>query len=285
MGGVAVVTDSAADLSLELAEGRDLRVVPMSVAFGSDVRISGVTISDEEFYARLGTAQALPTTSQPAPPWFEEAYADAADAGADAIVSIHVSGALSGTVGLARRVADSAALPVEVVDSRQVSGGQALMVLAAQRAAAAGGGVPDVLRAAHRVRDDLESLVVVDTLDYLKKGGRVSGLQALVGSVLRVKPVLGVRDGRVEVVERTRTWSRARDRLVEHAVDHLRGRPAHAVVTHALAPDRAADLLDHLDERAEISDSLTMRIGPIIGTHTGPGAVALAVSGATDGPA
>ena len=106
MSGVAVITDSAADLPSELAERRGLRVVPMSVAFGSEVLVSGMSIDAERFYERLRDVDELPTTSQPSPPWFEEAYADADDDGAEAVVSIHVSGALSGTVGLARQQAD-----------------------------------------------------------------------------------------------------------------------------------------------------------------------------------
>lgn len=275
---VAVVTDSTADLPLELAEERGLRVVPMSVAFVSEVLISGVTISTEDFYARLEEADELPTTSQPAPAWLEEAYADCADEGFDAVVSLHVSGALSGTAALARQVAAQAALPVEVVDSRQVSGGLALMALAAQRAASAGGDVAGVLDAAERVRAGLRSMVVVDTLEYLRRGGRVTGLQALVGSVLRVKPMLGVEDGRLEVLSRSRTWKRARQQLVARAREHLADRPAHVLITHALAPERAAGLLDDLEEQLRVTDSLTTTIGPVIGTHTGPGAVALAVT-------
>ncbi len=275
---VAVVTDSTADLPLELAEERGLRVVPMSVAFGSEVLISGVTISTEEFYARLEEADELPTTSQPAPAWLEEAYADCADEGFDAVVSLHVSGALSGTAALARQVAAQAALPVEVVDSRQVSGGLALMALAAQRAASAGGDVAGVLAAAERVRAGLRSMVVVDTLEYLRRGGRVTGLQALVGSVLRVKPMLGVEDGRLEVLSRSRTWKRARQQLVTRAREHLADQPAHVLITHALAPGRAAALLDDLEGQLRVADSLTTPIGPVIGTHTGPGAVALAVA-------
>lgn len=276
-GDVAVVTDSTADLPPSLVEESGLHVVPMSVAFGSQVLVSGVTISVEEFYDRLGEARALPTTSQPAPVWFEEAYAGCAAAGASAVVSLHVSSTLSGTVDLARQVAADAPLPVTVVDSRQVSGGLALMVMAARRRARAGGDATAVVEAAEEVRAGLLSMVVVDTLDYLRKGGRLSGTQALLGTVLKVKPLLGLVEGRVEVLSRSRTWRRARDRLVERAREHLGGRPAQAMITHALAPDRAEELLEALREAVVVADSLTTTIGPVIGTHTGPGAVALAV--------
>lgn len=282
-GGVAVVTDSTADLPLALAEERGLRVVPMSVAFGSEVAISGVTISVETFYERLAEARELPTTSQPAPAWFEEAYGDCADAGAGAVVSIHLSSKLSGTVELARRMAERAALPVEVVDSRQVSGGLALMALTAQRTAAEGGDAAAVAAAARAVGRSLRSMVVVDSLDYLRRGGRLTGTEALLGSVLRVKPMLGLVDGRIEMLARSRTWRRARQQLVERAVEHVGSTPAHVMITHALAPERAGELLAELEEVVDVADSLTAPIGPVIGTHTGPGAVALALCPAPDG--
>lgn len=278
MSRVAVVTDSTADLPGELVEERGIRVVPMSVSFGTDVFISGVTISDDDFYARLATARSLPTTAQPAPAWFEEAYGDCADDGFDAVVSIHVSGALSGTVGLARRIAESAPLPVAVVDSRQVGAALALMVLDAQRRAAAAADVAEVVAAAQATGQRTRSLLVVDTLDNLKRGGRLTGAQALVGKALRVKPILGLVDGRIEVVERTRTWSRALDRVATLAAEHAAGRPVRVVVTHALDRHRAAAVWRHLDARLDVDARLETVAGPILGTHTGRGAVAVAIA-------
>lgn len=274
---VAVVTDSTADLPSDLAEVLGLRVVPMSVMFGDRTYTSRITISDEEFYDRLGEEDELPTTSQPAPAWFEEAYADAADDGADAIVSIHVSGELSGTVGLAERLGREAALDVHVLDSRQVSGGLALQVLAAHAAARRGEVVADVIAAAEAVREHVRTFVVVDTLDYLRKGGRLTGAQALVGSMLRVKPLLHLTEGRVEVLERTRTWSRALDRLADLAAEHVGGEPAHVVVTHSVAPERAAALWERLASDVQIEERLEAVVGPVVGTHTGPGAVSVSV--------
>lgn len=278
MGNIAIVTDSTADLPADLAEVLGLRVVPMSVTFAEESFISRITISDEEFYGRLPDTDELPTTSQPAPAWFEEAYGDAHDESAEAVVSLHVSAELSGTVDLARRTGERAALPVHVVDSRQVGGGLALQVLAAHRAASEGGDVDAVVAAAERVRDRVASFLVVDTLDYLKKGGRLSGAQALVGSVLRVKPLLHVDDGRVEILERTRTWNRALDRLAALVAEQVGDEPAHVMVTHALAPERAAELWKRLGESVEVAERLEAVIGPVVGTHTGPGAVSVAVA-------
>jgi DegV family protein with EDD domain len=286
MGGVAVVTDSTCDLPRDLAEELGIRVVPLSVTFGEDTLISGVTIGHEEFYERLVAADRLPTTSQPAPAWFEEAYADCVDDGLDAIVSLHVSSALSGTVELARNRAGSVDLPVEVVDSRMVGGSLGLAVLSAHRVAEAGGTVEEVVAAAERVRDRSASLLVVDTLDYLRRGGRLTGAQALVGNVLRVKPLLHLTDGRVEVRERTRTWTRAMDRMVDIVAEVAGDRAVDVILAHAVAPDRAAELWARLDGRVEIAERLETLMGPIVGTHVGPGALGIAAvpADATPGP-
>jgi len=275
--GVAVVTDSTCDLPVDVVERLGIRVVPLSVTFGDETLISGVTISNEAFYERLAGASRLPTTSQPAPAWFEEAYGDCVDDGHDAVVSLHVSAALSGTVDLARHRAGQAGLPVEVVDTQLVGGALGLAVLRAHRVAQAGGTVAEVVRAAEGVRDHAQSLLVVDDLAHLKRGGRLTGAQAAVGSVLRVKPVLQVVAGRVEVRERTRTWQRALDRLAELAAEHAAGRAVDVVVAHAVAQEHAAGLWERLEQRLQIAERLEALMGPIVGTHVGPGAVGLAV--------
>jgi DegV family protein with EDD domain len=277
MGPVAVVTDSTADLPVELVEELGIRVVPMSVTFPDRTYISRITITDEQFYDRLARASQLPTTAQPAPGWFEEAYGDAADDGCEAVVSIHVSSALSGTVSVARTMGDEAPLPVHVVDSRQVGTGLGLVVLAAHRVAANGGSVDEVIAAADRAGELVRSFVVVDTMDYLRRGGRLTGTQALVGNVLRVKPILGIVDGRVEVLERTRTWSKAIDRVAAMAADVAEGKPIRVAVSDAVAPERAQRLWEALEDDVWIYDRLEAAIGPVVGTHTGPGTVAVSV--------
>ncbi len=283
-GGVGVVTDSTADLSLDLADRLGLRVVPMSVTINDTTYISRVSISDEQFYDMLDHATVLPTTAQPNPAWFEEAFADCVDDGLEAVVCFHVSRELSGTVSAAMRAAQDAGLRVEVVDSRQVGGGLALMALTAQRVARAGGSVAEVVAAAEAVRSNLVNVLLVDTLEYLRRGGRVSGARAMVGNVLKVKPILEVADGRVEPVERTRTFTRGLDRLVERVAESLDDQPADVIVTHALAPERAEELWALVRERIDVSSALTTVFGPVLGTHTGPGAVALAAAPAGDEP-
>ncbi|MBS3942601.1 MAG: DegV family protein [Actinobacteria bacterium] len=275
--GVAVVTDSTCDLPVDLVERLGIRVVPLSVTFGDETLISGVTISHQEFYERLAAEARLPTTSQPAPAWFEEAYADCVDDEHDAVVSVHVSSALSGTVDLARNRSGTAGLPVTVVDSRLVGGALGLAALRAHRLAQAGAGVEEVVAEVEAVRDRSLSLLIVDDLAHLKRGGRLTGAQAAMGSVLRVKPVLEVTGGRVEVRERTRTWQRALERVADLVVEHAGGRPVDVVVAHAVADERAAALWQRLDGRIEIRERLETLMGPIVGTHVGPGAVGIAV--------
>ncbi|MFP4311857.1 MAG: DegV family protein, partial [Nitriliruptoraceae bacterium] len=279
MGRVAVVTDSTCDLPAEVVEATGLRVVPLSVLFGDETLIAGVELSTEAFHARLAASEVLPTTSQPAPAWFEEAYADCADDGYDAVVSLHCSAALSGTVALARDRARSAPLPVEVVDTRLVGGALGAAVLAAHAIAEAGGGVAEVVAAADHVRRTATSLIVVDTLDHLRRGGRLTGAQAAIGTALKVKPILHVTpEGRVEVRERARTWSRASQRLAALAVEAADGRVVDVTVAHVGAPDRAAQLLELVEGCVEVRHRLATLIGPVVATHVGPGAVGLVVA-------
>lgn len=275
---VAVVTDSTCDLPRDLTEALGIRVVPLSVSFGERAGFSRVSVTDAEFYAELEASDELPITSQPVAGWFEEAWADARDAGHEAVLSLHLSDELSGTVQRARSLAPSAPLPVTVVDSRQVSGGLALQVLAAVRAADDGASVQEVLAAIDEVRRRTVSLLVVDTLTYLRRGGRLTTSQAVIGAALRMRPLLGVEDGRIQLLERERTWGRAIGRLVERAAEVATDEPQHAVVAHAMAPERAQEVLAAVRERVEVAEHLEVVIGPVVGTHTGPGAVGVALA-------
>jgi DegV family protein with EDD domain len=274
---VAVVTDSTADIPPDLAEARGLRVVPLTVTFGEESFLSGITLPVERFYHRLTHEPGVPTTSQPNPAWFEEAYADAADDGADAVVSVHLSSHLSGTCDQARRVAGRAPLPVTVVDSRQAGGALALAVFAAADAADAGAPPAAVAAAARRAAADTRVYFVVDSLDYLKRGGRLTGAEAVIGTVLRVKPILTVEAGRVAPLEKVRTWARAVERLGGLAGEHADGRAADVIVTHGLAPHRARWLWDRVEREVSVRERLETVIGPVVGSHLGPRTVGVAL--------
>jgi DegV family protein with EDD domain len=272
------VTDSTADIPLQMAEDRGLRTVPMTVTFRDESFISGVTLGTEDFYQLLDEADEVPTTSQPNPAWLEEAYADAYDEGADAVVSVHISSELSGTCDLARRVAADAALPVRVVDSRHAGGALALAVLAALRAADEGGDIDAVAAAAERVAAETALFFVVDDLDALQRSGRVTGMQRLLGSVLRVKPVLTIDDGRVVPMEKVRTWSKAVGRLAALAAEHAEGAEVDLIVTHSLAGERADEVGAAVRESVDVRSCLRTVIGPVVGAHVGRGTVGIALT-------
>lgn len=283
--GVAVVTDSTCDLPAALVAELGVRVVPLTVAFGSDPGVARDELIAEDFYRQLAaTDDELPTTSQPSSWRFEQVWAEAAAAGHDAVVSLHVSGELSGTVTSARALAAHAPLPVEVVDSRQVSGGLALQVIAVARAAAAGADVTSLLEVASRARRATRSVVAVDTAEYLRRGGRLTAGRAAVGAALRTRPVLAVEDGRIQLVDRARTWRRAVDRLAEAVAAGAGAEPQQVVVAHALHPERAAAVLDAVRDRMEVAEALEVVMGPVVGTHAGPGAVGVAAAPATSVP-
>ena len=278
MGKVAVVTDSTCDLPLDLADELDLRIVPMSVAFGDDTFISKVTIDTDAFYERMRTATRPPTTSQPSPAWFEEAYADAADDGADSVVSVHVSAELSGTCGVAEKVAAGAPLPVTVVDSRTTSGALALAVLAALRAAESGADRGAVAATAERVASSSSMFFVVDDLQYLRRGGRLTGTQKLIGTALKVKPILTIRDGQVTALTKVRTWSRAVEHLYELVIAAAGDRAVDLVVTDAVAEEQASELARRIEGSLDVRHRNSTDIGPVLGSHTGPGALGVAVA-------
>ncbi|MEX2562739.1 MAG: DegV family protein [Nitriliruptoraceae bacterium] len=276
MGRIAVVTDATADLPDRVVRRRGLHVVPLSVTFGDETFVAGETITADEFYGRLATSRTPPMTSQPTPVDFARCYADIADEGYDRIVSIHCSSELSGTFDVARTQAPKAPVPVEVVDSRVIGASLGLAVLAAADVIDSDGEVADALAAVAHVRDRGVGLLVVDTLEFLKRGGRLSGPQAAIGTALRVKPLLHLTDGRVEIRERTRTWARARDRVVEIVAGLAASGPVDIAIVHAVGAQHAMELRSAITHRADAEVRFESVIGPIVGTHVGPGAIGVA---------
>ncbi|MDE3096463.1 MAG: DegV family protein [Chloroflexota bacterium] len=271
---VSVVTDSTSDIPLELRAELKIDVVPLTISFGGEAYRDGVDLTADEFYARLATAKVLPATSQPPPALFRYAYEHLASRGD--VVSVHLSHKLSGTVDTARHAAEEVAPGrISVVDTGSVSMGLGLCVLAAARAARAGGSREQCVAAAESTARRLHVAVALETLEFLRRGGRIGRAQAFLGGLLRLKPVITVRDG--EVVPLTRARSRAK------ALDELYALVAHAervteiAVLHTTTPDDAA----HLAERARAASPdarlVVGRFGPALGVHGGPGMVGIAV--------
>ena len=269
MPGVRIVTDSACDIPAAQAGEHGIEVVPLTIRFGDEEFTDGVTLSIEEFYRRLASSPTLPETSAPSVGAFEEAFRRHADKGADAIVCINLSSGLSATMQSAQNAAKALEgdTDVRVIDSRSLTSGLGSQVLAAARAAADGASVDDVVALVEDMVPRTHVFGALDTLDNLKKGGRIGGAQALLGTLLSIKPILDVSSGTVEEASKQRTRKKSllwlRDKVFEQpAVENL-------AVMHGQAPD-IDEFLDLLAPRYS-RDAITVGlIGPTIGTHGGP---------------
>jgi DegV family protein with EDD domain len=267
--GVRIVTDSACDLPANLAQDQRIEIVPLTIRFGDQEFVDREDLSPREFWARCQASPTLPETAAPAPGMFEERFRKLAAEGATGIACVCISSKLSATMQAAelaaRAVADE--LPVRVVDSLSASIGEGLITLVAADAAAGGASLDDVVTAATDVVPRTRVYGALDTLENLKKGGRIGGARAMIGSMLSIKPVIQVVDGVVEEESKQRTRSRS----IAHLVSRVReqGRVDRLAVMHAEAPDvdSVVDQLDALHPRDEI---IVTNIGAVIGTHAGP---------------
>ena len=268
---IAIVTDSTSDLPPALAGARSITIVPLTLNFDGQALLDGVDITPTEFYRRLPNATTHPTTSQPSPGRFAEAYT-ALLANHDAVVSIHISEKLSGTFESAQQAADMTdPTRVHVVDSQVVSMGLGLVTLAAATLAAGGADAEAIVAKIEAMRSDVQTYFSVATLEFLRRGGRIGRASALLGSVLQVKPVLCIRDGLVTPLERVRTFERALSRVVELARAVDRGQGICAIVGHAGADADAERVGRELEPIAETL--LIQPLGPVVGAHAGPGVV------------
>jgi DegV family protein with EDD domain len=272
MTSVAIVTDSTADLPSDIAAARGVTVVPLTVMLDDQSYLDGVDITAADFYRRLQSASGPATTSQPTPASFEAAYRRLLKHH-DQVVSIHISAKLSGTHAAAVQGArmTGAGDRIRVVDSEVVSMPLGLIVLAATEAAAAGAGAREIAERVEELRRQVEVFFVVATLEYLRRGGRIGAANALLGSVLQVKPVLTIRGGQVSPLERVRTQERAIARLVELVGEQDRGRGLCAIVGHAASEETAERIASEIE--AGCDTLLVQPLGPVVGAHAGPGTV------------
>jgi DegV family protein with EDD domain len=274
---VAVVTDSTAYLPARSADVLGVQVVPLQVIVGGVVRAEGEEIGPGEVAAVLHRGHSV-STSRPSPSRFAAAYHRALASGATSIVSVQLSAAMSGTLDAARLAAADVGGDIRVIDSRSVGMGMGFAVLAAAEAAVAGADADAVVDAVTQTLQRTHAIFYVDTLEYLRRGGRIGAARALVGSALAVKPLLCLRDGRIEPLERVRTASRAIARLEELAVAMAAGEPVSIAVHHLDAPDRAAQVVEALQTRLpKAGDIITTEVGAVVGAHTGPGMLAIVV--------
>ncbi|MER8014237.1 DegV family protein [Streptomyces griseoluteus] len=275
---VAIVTDSTAYLPPGLMERHGITSVPLTVVLGDQALEEGTEISTRSLAQALQKRRPV-TTSRPSPEEFARAYREVADTGADGIVSLHLSAELSGTYDAAVLAAREAPVPVRVVDTGMVAMALGFCALSAAEAAEGDGTVDDAVTAAEKRAADTSAHFYVDTLDYLRRGGRIGAAQALLGSALAVKPLLRLEDGRIELLEKVRTASKAIARLEEIVVERAAGAEVDIAVHHLSAPERAGVLADRLRERVSgLAELHVSEVGAVIGAHTGPGLLGVVVS-------
>jgi DegV family protein with EDD domain len=268
---VRVVSDSACDLPVETCEALGIEIVPLTIRFGNDEYVDRTELSTEAFWTKLPSSPVLPETAAPSVGAFEETFRALHESGADGIVCVNLSAHLSATMQSAQVAAKAldGLCPIEVIDSASASMGIGILALHAARRAAEGADVATITREVTERRDRQRLYATLDTLEYLKKGGRIGGAQALVGSMLSIKPIVTVVNGAVEQAGKVRTRSKALSFILEKVPA---GRVESICVLHSGAAD-IEEFLATLRPKIEGAEIVVGRIGPVVGVHVGPGAL------------
>ncbi len=275
---IALITDSTCDLPAEYISQYDIRVVPLTIVWGEEQFLDGVDLLAEDFYRRLEDDPVIPTTSQPTPQQMIQAFQDARDAGAEQILAITISGAMSGTYTSASKAAEMMDIPIQVLDSKSNSMGLGWQVLAAARARESGGDLQAMIKAADEARSSLVYLISLDTLEYLHKGGRIGGASHFIGTLLNLKPQISVnhQTGEVEGGRRSRTRKRALSDLYDDFVSSIDpGKKLRVAVLHNAAPEDAQSLASRIEAEIQPEEIILSIVSPVLGVHTGPRAVAI----------
>jgi DegV family protein with EDD domain len=279
MSKIALVTDSTTYMPPELVQKYNISVAPQVLIWGDQTYKDGVDIQSSEFFTRLKTAKVMPTTSQVAVVSFQEIFQDLADQDMD-VLALLVSSKLSGTVQSAiqaRELMGNASEKIHVVDSQSVAMALGFQVLAVARALEDGASLKDALALAERAHQYTGLFFTPDTLEFLHRGGRIGGAQRFVGTMLNMKPILAIQDGRVEPVERIRTKSKAHNRVLELILERAQGKsPVRLATLHANAAEEAKALLSRAEQELRPVESVFTEVSPTVGTHAGPGTVGLA---------
>ncbi|MEK7312597.1 MAG: DegV family protein [Chloroflexota bacterium] len=277
MTRIAIVTDSTAYIPENLRAQYNISVAPQQLIWGTETFRDGVDITPTQFYQRLRVDKVNPKTSQASPGTLKEVFNHALKS-ADAVLAILISSGVSQTFNSANVAkADMPGAQIEVVDSRMIAMAMGFICIAAAKAAAEGKSLAEVKKLAEDSIAKVGVVFVVDTLDYLHRGGRIGGAQRLIGNALNVKPVLELRDGRVEPLERVRTKKKAVDYMIGYIADRVAGKSRLQLATlHADAEAEARELLDTASKRLNPVETVLTEVSPVVGTHTGPGTVGLA---------
>ncbi len=268
MPGIHIVTDSSCDLTSEEVDQLEVEIVPLSIRFGSDEFTDGLDLTVADFYSRMAKSDELPQTSCPSPGAFEQAFTRASDAGADSVVCLNISGDLSNTLQSATAASNAVAgkIPVHVVDSRSVSSGLGTLVLEAARVARRAPVVEAVLERIRSLIPRTRVFAALNTIENLKKGGRIGGARAMLGSMLSIKPLIDLSTGEVQEAGKPRTRTKAMHMLYERMIQA--GSIEHVAVMHGGAPD-IDDFLDLIAPRFPRESLRLGQLGAIIGAHGG----------------
>ena len=279
MSKIAVVTDSTTYLPPELVKKHNISVAPQVLIWGDQTYKDGVDIQSEEFFTRLKTAKVMPTTSQVAVVSFQEIFQDLVSKDFE-VIAVLVSSKLSGTIQSAvqaKELIGSAGEKIHIVDSQSVAMALGFQALAVARALEGGASLKEAIELGERSHEYTGVFFAVDTLEFLHRGGRIGGAQRFLGTMLNMKPILAIHDGRVEGIERIRTKSKAHDRVLELVVEKVAGRtPVRLATLHANAADDARALLARAEKELRPTESVFTEVSPTVGTHAGPGTVGLA---------
>ncbi|MFD2371176.1 DegV family protein [Brevibacillus sp. GCM10020057] len=273
---IVILTDSASDIDASVRESLGIVVVPLKVMFGAETYLDGVTISSTEFFDKLSRSSVLPTTSQPSPLEFAEAYkAIREQHGSDVqIIAIMLSSALSGTYQsamIAKSMLEKS-LDITVIDSRKASYVHGMICVETAKAAREGKSKQQILDMIDRYLDEVQIYFIVDTLEFLQKGGRIGRAAAVIGSLLNIKPILTLDPaGYVAAFDKVRGTKKALNRVLETFQEYAQGKPVKVCVLHSAIPDQAAEILERIKQEFQVADSHLEQIGPVIGTHAGPG--------------
>ena len=275
MGRVAIVTDSASDFDPARAGALGIAIVPLVVSFANESFEAGLNLSREEFWTKLKSpGSPFPTTAACSPGTFQQAYQKAFDEGADGIVSVHVAGTLSGTIKSAEVArAMFKDRDIRIVDSMSASMGEGMLAEIAVSMAAEGKSAEEIATALENRRQDLQVYLALETLEFLKRGGRISGAQAAIGTLLSVKPIIEIKDGKVETTERVRTRGKARERLIELFTVRPMDRISVLHTTDADVEEFVEALLPRVPGGLDRSKVTIDLVGPSVGPHLGPGCV------------
>ncbi|MFZ5885242.1 MAG: DegV family protein [Chloroflexota bacterium] len=279
MSKIAVVTDSTAYIPADLVQKHNITVAPQVLIWDDKTYRDGVDIQSEEFFNRLKNSKTMATTSQVSVPDMQTIFQGLVDKGYD-VFGIFISSKLSGTIQSAtqaRELMGAAGEKVTIFDSASTAMAMGFQVLAVARAAESGASLKDCLALAEKARENTGVFFAVDTLEFLHRGGRIGGAQRFLGTLLNMKPILALQDGKVEGLERIRTKTKAHERVLELVVEQTKGKsPVRLATLHANAADDARALLAKAEKELNPVESIFAEVSPVVANHAGPGTVGLA---------